>query len=392
MTPFMPAAAELRRAMIPRRRQHDAKVDRARRRSGAHRRHRAVHPAIRGRRRRTRPARRARRASPPPPARQWPSPGWLPLSRAAVHISAVRTAFAARRRPLRCRRSDRPRRIPLRATKRNAARRAHEQHDDHRQRLNESLHHVRHTRSQQCRAKELTRSEGSDKVRPIFRGRGAPRFCPLAPLVSALCADRARASRRHSPARCADLLITAVVAVVVLMASPVHAASATQTPRKATQKGEGRTSPAPLTACGRDVPVTDEACQQSFDHWQTQEQRWRENRREFANHVTYKGVPVTQLRRPDPPLWIPRLCEQQLGHNATPSGLVCQAYDNYLRYDWTQHVDGPNGPSRFPNASFSRAPAKVVASGTTSSGICTTTDPGRTPKTGRGFTGCSGCT
>ena len=100
------------------------------------------------------------------------------------------------------------------------------------------------------------------------------------------------------------------------------------------------------------MPVTDEACQQSFDHWQTQEQRWRENRREFANHVTYRGVPVTQLRRPDPPLWIPRLCEQQLGHNATPSGLVCQAYDNYLRYDWTQHVDGPKRAVTFSKRVF----------------------------------------
>jgi hypothetical protein len=133
----------------------------------------------------------------------------------------------------------------------------------------------------------------------------------------------------------------------VLIASPVQAAITAQTPPSSTHVREGRSAPAASKTCGRDVPVTNLACQKQFGDWQAQEKRWRENRRLFANYITYKGRPVRQVRRPDPPLWIARLCEQQPILGATPSSLVCQAYDDYLRYDWTQHIDGPQAAVTF---------------------------------------------
>ena len=95
------------------------------------------------------------------------------------------------------------------------------------------------------------------------------------------------------------------------------------------------------------MPVTDATCRKEFSDWQAHEKRWRENRRLYANYVAYKGVAVRQVRRPDPPLWVASLCEQQPILGGTPSGLVCQAYDDYLRYDWTEHIEGPQAAVTF---------------------------------------------
>ncbi len=123
--------------------------------------------------------------------------------------------------------------------------------------------------------------------------------------------------------------------LVVLTASPVRAEITTEAPQISQ-----------MPTCGRDLPVTDPACQKEFNHWQTQEKAWRENRRLFANYVTHKGVPVRQVRRPDPPLWVARYCEPVMP-SATSSSFVCYAYDDYLRYDWTQHVEGPQAAITF---------------------------------------------
>jgi len=139
----------------------------------------------------------------------------------------------------------------------------------------------------------------------------------------------------------ADLLAGIVASSFVLTGSPVRAAIATQAPRSSTQVREGKSVPATPAICGQDVPITDAACRKEFEHWQAQEKQWRDNRRRYANYVTYQGAPVKQVRRPDPPLWIAPYCEQQSIERFTPSSLVCHAYDDYLRYDWAEHVEGP---------------------------------------------------
>jgi hypothetical protein len=145
----------------------------------------------------------------------------------------------------------------------------------------------------------------------------------------------------------ADRLATLAASLLVLIASPVQAAIATQAPRSSTEVRAGKSVPAAFAICGQDVPVTDAACRKEFEHWQAQEKRWRDNHRLYANYVTYQGAPVRQVRRPDPPLWIAPYCEQQSILNVTPPSLVCQAYDDYLRYDWTEHVEGPQAAVTF---------------------------------------------
>ena len=132
--------------------------------------------------------------------------------------------------------------------------------------------------------------------------------------------------------------------MLVLTAAPVQAEITTQAQRVSAERESAISLGAPPT-CGRDLPVTDATCQKEFDHWQTQEKQWRESRRVFANYVSYKGMPVRQVRRPDPPLWVTRYCEPHPMLSAT--SFVCYAYDDYLRYDWTQHVEGPRAAITF---------------------------------------------
>jgi hypothetical protein len=96
------------------------------------------------------------------------------------------------------------------------------------------------------------------------------------------------------------------------------------------------------------VPITDKTCQKEFDEWQAREKRWRDNRRAFANYASYKKVRVRRVKRPDPPQWIERHCEPELAQDAIVRlSLVCQAYDDYLRYDWSQHIEGPQAAITF---------------------------------------------
>ena len=66
-----------------------------------------------------------------------------------------------------------------------------------------------------------------------------------------------------------------------------------------------------------------------------------ENRQVYANYVSHDGYRTRGAKRPDPPSWIEPYCREELtNQDAVGSSRVCQAYDDYLRYDWTQHVDG----------------------------------------------------
>jgi hypothetical protein len=100
--------------------------------------------------------------------------------------------------------------------------------------------------------------------------------------------------------------------------------------------------------CGQEVPVTDKVCQKEFDEWQAREKRWRENRRAWGNYLDYKGLRVPRVKRANPPAWVERFCEPELAVGAVMRlSLVCEAYDDYLEYDWTQHVEGPNAAITF---------------------------------------------
>ena len=123
------------------------------------------------------------------------------------------------------------------------------------------------------------------------------------------------------------------VAVVVFSAPLAHAAIADA----AQEPGDP-----PAAMCGQDIPITNASCRKEFDDWQSDEKAWRKNRQIFGNHVTYKGVRVTQIKRTDPPVWIKSYCAPELETDAAIRlSPICEAYDDYLRYDWTQHVEGP---------------------------------------------------
>jgi len=128
------------------------------------------------------------------------------------------------------------------------------------------------------------------------------------------------------------LLLFAFIVACTLTPSPVQA--------------QGRSALAPLVMCGQGVSVNDPACQREFNDWQKREQAWRENRQVYANYVTYKGKGVPYVRRPDPPWWATPYCAQDPEHRSTP---VCQALDDYSRYDWAQHVEGPQSAVRYSN-------------------------------------------
>ena len=162
----------------------------------------------------------------------------------------------------------------------------------------------------------------------------------------------AAVARRNQPDRCrsrprvADLFAKAGVVFVVLAAAPVEAQITTHSQQ---------TSFA-VPACGRDG-ISPAVCQKEFDHWQTQEAQWRENRRKFANHASLNGKPVRRVTRPDPPVWVVRYCADPLLNNASASA-VCSAYDDYLRYDWTLHVEGPRRTVTTTRRVFQSSPAE----------------------------------
>ena len=55
-----------------------------------------------------------------------------------------------------------------------------------------------------------------------------------------------------------------------------------------------------------------------------------------------QGIRVSRAKRPAPPPWIQSYCQPELAPGViTQLSVVCQAYDEYLRYDWTEHLEGP---------------------------------------------------
>jgi len=100
--------------------------------------------------------------------------------------------------------------------------------------------------------------------------------------------------------------------------------------------------------CGQGTPVTDKSCQKDVDDWQAREKRWREHSRLWANYILYKGRRVSRVKRPEPPGWIAPYCQPQLDANAIASAdSVCRAFDDYVRYDWIQHVEGPHAGTTY---------------------------------------------
>jgi len=119
------------------------------------------------------------------------------------------------------------------------------------------------------------------------------------------------------------------------------------------QAQDGASTATPV--CGQSVPVSDASCRKQFSDWQTHEKRWRDNRRTYGNYVTYKGIAVPYVKRPVPPPWIGSYCEPNLPEHASE---ICDAYTDYLRYDWAQHVDGPEGAVTYTSrVSFSTGDA-----------------------------------
>lgn len=89
------------------------------------------------------------------------------------------------------------------------------------------------------------------------------------------------------------------------------------------------------------MPVTSPSCQKEFDAWQAKEKQWRDNRRLYANYVTYQGIFVPSVKRPDPPVWLAAYCAQEEAISTIGVSSVCEAYGEYLEYDWTAHIEGP---------------------------------------------------
>jgi len=109
-----------------------------------------------------------------------------------------------------------------------------------------------------------------------------------------------------------------------------------------TSRAQDTTSSAASAACGPGAPLTDKVCQKQFETWQAGEKKWRDNRRVWGNYSHYRGIRVSRAKRPDPPSWIQSYCQPELAPGViTRLSVVCQAYDEYLRYDWTQHLEGP---------------------------------------------------
>jgi hypothetical protein len=115
------------------------------------------------------------------------------------------------------------------------------------------------------------------------------------------------------------------LSVCLIAATPAHA-----------QDGKSTTS----VVCGQSVPVSAPTCQKEFRDWQVREKRWRENRRVYGNYVTYKKVGVPHVKRATPPSWVLQYCQPSIPEHASE---ICDAYNDYLQYDWTQHYEGPQG-------------------------------------------------
>jgi len=97
----------------------------------------------------------------------------------------------------------------------------------------------------------------------------------------------------------------------------------------------------PTAKCGQDLPVSAPSCQKEFAAWQAREKRWRENRRLYANYVSYEGMMVPYVERPDPPVWLGPYCAREQAVSTMGFSIVCDAYDEYQEYDWAAHIDGP---------------------------------------------------
>src|SRR4029078_9203065 len=89
---------------------------------------------------------------------------------------------------------------------------------------------------------------------------------------------------------------------------------------------------------------------------------WRHSRRVWGTYSHYRGIRVSRAKRPDPPSWIQSYCQPELAPGViTRLSVVCQAYDEYLRYDWTQQPEGPAaGARRLPAVRLDAAPRRTA--------------------------------
>jgi len=132
--------------------------------------------------------------------------------------------------------------------------------------------------------------------------------------------------------------VASALFLAAFMTSSAHAAETAQRMTSVSDRGK----------CGRQVAVTEKTCQKEFEAWQAREKKWRENRQTFGNYARYQGLTIPYVKRPDPPAWVPAYCGRQSedDHRATA---VCEAYENYLQYDWTQHIEGPQPVVTYAN-------------------------------------------
>jgi len=120
----------------------------------------------------------------------------------------------------------------------------------------------------------------------------------------------------------------------VLVASSAGLASGSTPQRKTFAPGSPK--------CGQELPISANVCQKEFKDWRKDEKRWREGRERFANYARYMGERIAHVKRPDPPAWIEPYCKQDPARQfETRATEICLAYDDYVQYDWTQHIDGP---------------------------------------------------
>ena len=160
------------------------------------------------------------------------------------------------------------------------------------------------------------------------------------PSVPARCVRGSRFDHRRSRLVGIRLLARPALAIVALAAWLAWLPD--------TSWAQTKTFSSETVPCGQGKPVTDKSCQKEFDDWQAREQRWREHRQIWANYAWYNGFRVTPAKRAAPPGWIAPYCQPQSGISVKVSAdPVCLAYDDYLRYDWLQHIEGPQAATNY---------------------------------------------
>ena len=92
-----------------------------------------------------------------------------------------------------------------------------------------------------------------------------------------------------------------------------------------------------------DVVAPSEDCWKEFEKWQKKYDSWRDRKNQVGNRATdERGRQINQPESPAPPLWVWQCYDLKQAGSPVASP-VCNALQEYLEYDWTQHVTGFHG-------------------------------------------------